>query len=192
MLGISLKIENCCSIWIWGKINKKFWVALLKGWLGNRKHPGLARPPIFPVIPVKTAYSSCIFGTGGILLYFWAHLCVLHGGLICAAFCLSHLIKIHHLIEIHISESIIARSLKLYHSMKPFFVHLGKIPTTLYEIYFYSTGRLIQISHLIKIHIWLHSDKKLCQQVGMVLFRWQVGLIANVKLHFHKNLLYFL
>ena len=31
---------------------------------------GLARPPIFPVIPVKMANSSYIFGTGGILLYF--------------------------------------------------------------------------------------------------------------------------
>ena len=31
---------------------------------------GLARPPVFPVIPVKTVNSSHIFGTGGILLYF--------------------------------------------------------------------------------------------------------------------------
>ncbi len=30
---------------------------------------GLARLPVFPVIPVKTANSSCIFGTGGILYF---------------------------------------------------------------------------------------------------------------------------
>ncbi len=30
----------------------------------------------------------------------------------------------------------------------------------------------------------LHSKKNLSQQMGMVLLLWQVGLIANVKLHF--------
>ena len=40
------------------------WVAMLS------QIAGLARLPVFPVIPVKTANSSCISGTGGILLYF--------------------------------------------------------------------------------------------------------------------------
>ncbi len=31
---------------------------------------------------------------------------------------------------------------------------------------------------------WLHSQKKSRQQTVMVLLLWQVGLIANVKLHF--------
>ena len=41
----------------------------------------------------------------------------------------------------------------------------------------------IQVS--VIICYWLHCEKKnLCQQMGIVLLRWQVGLIANVKLHF--------
>ncbi len=47
---------------------------------------------------------------------FWAHLCILHGGLICIAFCLS--VCLSHLIKINISKSIVARSMKLYHSIK--------------------------------------------------------------------------
>ncbi len=31
---------------------------------------------------------------------------------------------------------------------------------------------------------WLHSQKNSCQQKVIVLLLWQVGLIANVKLHF--------
>ncbi len=43
----------------------------MKRGMGATKHfAGQARPTVFPVIPVKTANSSRIFGTGGILLYF--------------------------------------------------------------------------------------------------------------------------
>ncbi len=41
------------------------------------------------------------------------------------------------LLKIHISESIIGRSLKLYHSMKNLLMYLGKISITLWKIYFY-------------------------------------------------------
>ncbi len=34
---------------------------------------------------------------------------------------------------------------------------------------------------------WLHSQKNSCKQIVMVLLLWQVGLIANVKLHFFPN-----
>ncbi len=49
---------------------------------------------------------------------FWAHLCMWHGGLKCIAFCLS----VCHW-TIIISESIIAMNLKLYHNIKPLYVH---------------------------------------------------------------------
>ncbi len=64
--------------------------------------------------------------------HFLAHLCNLHGGLLCIAFCLS-------------------------------------VVSTCY---------------------WLHSKKNSCQQTSKVLLPWQVGLIANVKLHFCKLLHY--
>ena len=51
---------------------------------------------------------------------------------------------------------------------------------------------------LLKIHIsasiigrsacdWLHSQKNSHQQMVMVLLLWQVGLTANIKLHFFKQ-----
>ena len=36
---------------------------------------------------------------------------------------------------------------------------------------------------------WLHSQKNSHQQMVMVLLLWQVGLIANVKLHFYEIIL---
>ncbi len=44
----------------------------------------------------------------------------------------------------------------------------------------------MSVCHWIKIrkYYWLHFEKNSCQQMGMVFLLWQVGLIANVKLHF--------
>ncbi len=55
-------------------------------------------------------------------MHFWAHLCILHSGLIGVAFCLSVCLSVVCLdftkdwTRIHISESIIGRCLKLYHN----------------------------------------------------------------------------
>ncbi len=38
--------------------------------------------------------------------------------------------------------------------------------------------------HLFFTCYWLHSKKNSCQQMSKMLLLWQVGLIANVKLHF--------
>ena len=49
------------------------------------------------------------------LLYFWAHRCILQGGLIYIASC--PLVRLSvTILKIHISESIIGRNMKLYHS----------------------------------------------------------------------------
>ena len=89
----------------------------------------------------------------------WAHLCILHGGLIYIAFCPSVCPSVCHWIKIHNWESIIDRSLKLYHNI------IGR-----------STWPFLCVTD--------YTQKNLCQQIGMELLLWQVGLIANVKLHF--------
>ncbi len=50
--------------------------------------------------------------------------------------------SVYHWIIIHISKSIIAMNLKLCHSIKPLQAHIGKLPTTLSEVYFKSSSKL--------------------------------------------------
>ncbi len=83
----------------------------------------------------------------------WAHLCKLHGGLLCIAFCLLFVV----------CSLSVCLDLTKKGENNSYLISTCPSDFTCY---------------------WVHSKKNAHQQMSNVLLLWQVGLIANVNLHF--------